>query len=377
MYFFVRYLTLLTIIGAGGVVPKCIVTVSALCLTPYNPRFVSAMNSAPTSLNYLESLPHGEELLAKLSSYLTPEEIEHKIELIEKINHLKVEKKAIILGHNYMTPDVFYGVSDFTGDSLALAKDAMESSAEMIIFAGVYFMAETAKILNPDTRVIIPDEEAGCSLSEAVTAEEVMRFKKDYPDVPVVTYINSSAAVKAVSDIICTSANAHKVVNSLEADTILFLPDSYLAANVQKRTNKKVISWNGKCMVHELFSEMDIELARKNFPNVKVVSHPECKPEVTKISDFTGSTSEIEKYISSEKPQQVLLLTECSMGDNIKTRQSDVEFVSTCQMCPHMQKITLEKILESLETETPEVNVDLDTAERAKTALVRMLDIGR
>ncbi len=320
------------------------------------------------------------KLSTKLSSYLTPEEIEQKFDLIEQINRLKKEKNAIILGHNYMTPDIFYGVSDYVGDSLALARDAQEATGtgvDIILFAGVYFMAETAKILNPNSTVLIPDEEAGCSLAEAVTAEEVLHFKKDRPDIPVVTYINSSAAVKAVSDIVCTSANAHKVVNSLESDTVLFLPDSYLAANVQKRTEKKVLSWNGKCMVHELFSEMDVEMAKKSYPGVKVVSHPECKPEVTGISDFTGSTTEIEKYIVSEKPSQVLLLTECSMGDNIKTQHQEVDFVSTCQMCPHMQKITLENILESLQQNRYEVSVPDDIASKARISLQRMLEIGR
>jgi len=312
-----------------------------------------------------------------LERYQTPDEINLSFSLIEQILELKKTKNAVILGHNYMTPDVFYGVSDFTGDSLALAKNAAETNADIILFNGVHFMAETAKILNPDKKVLIADLDAGCSLAEAVTSEEVIRFKEQNPGIPVVTYINSSAAVKAVCDIVCTSANAVKVVDSLEEPSVLLIPDGYLAMNVQKETEKKVLYWNGKCMVHELFSEMDVEMARKNFPGVKVVAHPECKPEVTKISDYTGSTSQIQNYIDSHHPSQVLLLTECSMGENIKGENNSVEFVSTCQVCPHMKKITLQGILRSLQEEIYEVHIDPDVQIGAEKSLRHMLDIGR
>ncbi|MES0489624.1 MAG: quinolinate synthase NadA [Leptospirales bacterium] len=312
-----------------------------------------------------------------LQRYMTPDEILTAFSLMDKIQDLKKAKNAVILGHNYMTPDVYYGVSDFTGDSLALAKNAAETDADIILFNGVHFMAETAKILNPHKKVLIADLDAGCSLAEAVTAEEVLRFKTENPKIPVVTYINSSASVKAVCDIVCTSANAVKVVESLPEPSVLMIPDGYLAMNVQKKTEKKVLYWSGKCMVHELFSEMDIEMARKNFPGVKVVAHPECKPEVTQISDYTGSTSQIQDYIESEQPSQVLLLTECSMGENIKGENSSVEFVSTCQICPHMKKITLEGVLRSLQEEVYEVFVEEKVRIGAEKSLRRMLDIGR
>lgn len=318
-----------------------------------------------------------EQVIQALSPYKTDNEIARITELIVKINQLKKEKNVVVLGHNYMSPDIYLGVSDFTGDSLALARHAAETNADIILFNGVHFMAETAKILNPRKKVLIADLDAGCSLAEAVRAEEVIRFKKENPGVPVVTYINSSAAVKAASDIVCTSANAAKVVNSLSQDRVLLIPDSYLAANVQKQTDKKIITWNGKCMVHELFSETDIHMARKTFPGVKVVAHPECHPEVTHSSDFTGSTSQIEKYIHENNPEKVLLLTECSMGENIKSTHQNIEFVSTCQMCPHMKKITLEGIYEALLEEKYEIEVDPEVSKQALKSLTRMLDIGR
>jgi len=318
-----------------------------------------------------------EKLKNILQKYLLQDEIEKAISMIREINILKKEKNAVILGHNYMTPDVYYGVSDYTGDSLALAQSAAKTEADIILFNGVYFMAETAKILSPSRKVLIADEDAGCSLSESITGDDVLSFKESHPGVPVITYINCSAEVKAASDIVCTSSNAVKVVNSVAEDTVYLIPDGFLAKNVQKKTDKKILYWNGKCMVHELFSEMDITMARKNFPGVKVLAHPECKPEVTKLSDYTGSTSQIQDYIQNEHPEQVLLLTECSMGENIKGENDSVDFVSTCQVCPHMKKITLERVLHSLKCETYEVQVPEEIRVNAEKSLRRMLAIGR
>jgi len=316
-----------------------------------------------------------EKIKNLLSTYLTPDEIKNRLELIEKINQLKKEKNAVILGHNYMTPDVFYGVSDFTGDSLYLSEQAAKTNADIIIFNGVYFMAETAKILNPEKKVLIADETAGCSLSESVKPEQLKKFRRENPGIPVISYINSSAEVKALSDIICTSANAVKVINSVKEDTVLFLPDSYLAANVQKETSKKIITWNGKCMVHELFTPFDIELSKKTFPGVHIIAHPECNPEITKIADFTGSTSQIQKYVEQKRPDKIFLLTECSMGENIKARFPEIQFVSTCQMCPHMKKINLDMIYHSITNEKFEINVEPEIIEKARISLNRMFEI--
>jgi quinolinate synthase len=318
-----------------------------------------------------------ENLIKLLGKYKTPDEINTILELIEKINKVKKEKNIIILGHNYMPPEIYYGVSDFTGDSLALSQKAANTDAKIILFCGVHFMAETAKILNPEKKVLIPNLEAGCSLAESITPEVIKDFRKHNPGVPVVTYINTSAAVKAECDVVCTSANAGKVLDSLESDTIFFIPDVYLARNAQMKTGKKLIFWNGKCMVHELFSKTDIEMARKTYPGVKVVAHPECKPDVIEVSDYAGSTSQIENFIESSHPEKILLLTECSMGENIKTTHPEIEFVSTCQICPHMHKITLENILKSAEDEIYEVTVDEETRIKAVKSLNKMLEIGR
>jgi len=317
------------------------------------------------------------QLEKHLQRYKTPEEIAEIFQIVEEINEIKRKKNLVILGHNYMPPEIYYGVSDFTGDSLALSQKAAETSADIILFNGVHFMAETAKILNPGKKVLIADPDAGCSLAESIDAQVVKNFRNNNPGIPVVSYINTSAEVKAESDIICTSANAAKVIDSLDSDTVFFIPDVYLARNVQKKTTKKIIYWNGKCMVHELFSAIDVDLARKTFPGVKVVAHPECTPEVTAVSDYTGSTSQIEKYIAESKPGKILLLTECSMGDNIKSAHPEVDFVSSCQICPHMHKISLEGILKAVREEIYEIHVDAAIIQKARKALNRMLEIGR
>lgn len=316
-------------------------------------------------------------LKERLSKYKTAREIEEIFSLLEQIREARKDKNMVILGHNYMPPEIYYGVSDFTGDSLGLSQKAAETSADIILFNGVHFMAETAKILNPSKKVLIADPNAGCSLAESIHPEVLIDFKKNNPGIPIVSYINTPAAIKAESDIICTSANATRVIESIDADTVFFIPDVYLAQNTQRHTKKKIITWNGKCMVHELFSASDIKMARKTFPGVQVVAHPECPPEIINESDYSGSTTEIEKYIDQNKPGKVLLLTECSMGENIRGVHPEIEFVSTCQICPHMHKITLEGILKAIKEEVYEITVDEKIIDRAAAALKRMLEIGR
>ena len=310
-----------------------------------------------------------------LSSTYLPDEIEIKLPIIEEINKLKKEKNAVILGHNYMTPDVFHGVSDIMGDSLYLSKMAAETNADLILFNGVHFMAETAKILSPSKKVLIADLKAGCSLAESITAEDVIQLRKLYPGAPVITYVNCSAEVKAETDICCTSANAVKIVNSVESDIVIFLPDEYLASNVQKHTQKKLITHPGRCMVHELYKKSDIEQTRKQFNDLVVISHPECSSDVVDASDFSGSTSEMSGYIEKSKATNIMLITECSMGDNLRSQFPSKHFVSTCQTCPHMKKITLEKVRDALLYEQYEIILPLDIIERGQRAVNRMLEI--
>ncbi|MDX1958577.1 MAG: quinolinate synthase NadA [Leptospiraceae bacterium] len=314
-------------------------------------------------------------LIEKLSKTYFPEEIEKKLPLIEEINQLKKEKKAVLLGHNYMTPDVFHGVSDIVGDSLYLSKMAAETEAEMILFNGVHFMAETAKILSPEKKVLIADLKAGCSLAESITREDVKKLKSMYPGVPVVTYVNCSAEVKAETDVCCTSANAVHIVNSIDSDTIIFLPDEYLASNVQKHTKKKLISHPGRCMVHEMYEMNDIIQARKQFEDLIVISHPECNSDVVDASDFSGSTSEMSNFIANTKQKNIMLITECSMGDNLRSEFPEKEFVSTCQTCPHMKRITLEKIRDSLLYEQFEVILDEEIIRLGQNSVKRMLEL--
>jgi quinolinate synthase len=317
------------------------------------------------------------ELEKKLSSYLTSTEIQDKLDLINKIRDIKEKKNILILGHNYMTPDIFHGLSDFSGDSLALAQKAAETDAEIILFNGVHFMAETAKILKPKARVLIADPAAGCSLSDSISVNDIDELRKTYPGIPIVCYINCSAAVKAEVDVICTSANAVKVVNSLPGDQVIMVPDQYLAENVALKTKKNVIAWSGKCIVHQLYTVDDLEVARLRFPGVKIIAHPECPTDVAESSDFSGSTSQMSGYIAESKAEKVMLLTECSMGDNLQSEFPYTEFIRSCQSCPHMKKITLEKILASVETETYEVEVPDHVIAGAQKSLNRMLEIGR
>jgi quinolinate synthase len=297
--------------------------------------------------------------------------------LVHEILRLKQEIGAVILAHNYQVPQIFYGIADFQGDSLGLAQQAMDVEEDTIVFCGVHFMAETAKILNPEKRVLIPDPEAGCSLSESITVEDVKLLKQRYPGVPVVTYVNTPAAIKAESDICCTSANARAVVDSLGVDRVIFLPDEYLALNVQKETDVEVIAWKGRCMVHEQFSVEQLKAYRQQFPGLVILAHPECSPEVCDEADFVGSTTGMTSFVDNTDSQRILLVTECSMSDNVQEAHPDKELVRPCTLCPHMKKITLENTLASLREGKYEVDVPADVLGRAQKAVARMLEIGR
>ena len=317
------------------------------------------------------------EIYKKISKSVP--EIEWKIHapLIEKINKLKIEKNAVILAHNYQTPEIYHGVADISADSLALAVEASKTSASIIVLCGVHFMAETAKLMNPSKKVLLPDMSAGCSLSSSITGDDVRLLKQKYPGVPVVSYINTSADVKAETDVCCTSANAVKVVESLNVDRVIFLPDQYLANYVAGNTKVKIISWKGTCIVHEKFTAKEVEEVRAANPGIKVIAHPECPPDVINASDFAGSTSGMVDYVSKNKPKKVMLVTECSMSDNVEADNPEVEFVKPCNLCPYMKKINLEKILDCLENETNEINIDKKISDAARKSVLRMTEIGR
>jgi len=324
-------------------------------------------------------------------------EIRIKAELAWKINELKQKRNAVILGHNYMEPALFYSIPDFTGDSLDLCRKAASTDKEVIVFCGVQFMAETAKILNPDKTVLIPSAKAGCSLADSITADDVRELKKRFPGVPVISYVNTYADVKAESDICCTSGNAAMVVESTQADTVIFLPDEYLAKNVARETGRHIIfpvkpnnrnhfdsdldyqmiGWHGKCEVHEKFTVEDIENIRKQFPDVFVLAHPECSPEVIEAADFSGSTKAMIKEVENSKAKRYLLLTECAMGDNIAVANPDKEMIRLCNIrCPHMNQITLEDTLNALELNRYIVEVPEEIRQRARQAVERMIAIG-
>ena len=296
---------------------------------------------------------------------------------IYEINKLKKKKNAIILAHNYQTPEIYHGISDFSADSLALAVKAAETKADIIIMCGVHFMAETAKLMNPKKKVLLPDMRAGCSLSSSVTGDDVRKLKKKYPGVPVVSYVNTSAEVKAETDVCCTSANAVKIVNSLDVNKVIFLPDDYLAKYVASQTDVEIISWKGTCEVHEKFNDEEINEIRKNNPDIKIIAHPECPPDVIKASDFAGSTSGMIKYVRDNQPKKVMMVTECSMSDNIQIDNPNVEFIRPCNLCPHMKRITLPKILDCLKNESNEILISNETIEKAKKSVERMAKIGR
>ena len=317
------------------------------------------------------------EIYKKISKHVP--EIEWKVHapLIEKINKLKKEKNAVILAHNYQTPEIYYGVSDIAADSLALAVEAAKTSADIIVLCGVHFMAETAKLMSPDKKVLIPDMDAGCSLAASLTGEDVRLLKKKYPGVPVVSYVNTSADVKAETDVCCTSANAVKVVESLKTDKVIFLPDQHLANYVAKQTKVKIISWKGSCIVHEQFSAKEIQDIREANPGIKVIGHPECPSDVLDACDFAGSTGGMIDYVKKNQPKKVMLVTECSMSDNVQADNPNVEFIKPCNLCPYMKKITLQKILDCLENETNEIFIEEKMAKAARKSVQRMAEIGR
>ena len=296
---------------------------------------------------------------------------------IYKINKLKKEKNAVILAHNYQTPEIYHGISDFSADSLALAVEAAKTKADIIVMCGVHFMAETAKLMSPEKKVLIPDMDAGCSLSSSITGEDVRNLKKKYPGVPVVSYVNTSAEVKAETDVCCTSANALKIVQSLGVKKVIFLPDDFLAKYVASQTDVEIISWKGTCEVHEQFNDEEINEIRKNNPGIKIIAHPECPPDVIRASDFAGSTSGMIKYVKDNQPDKVMMVTECSMSDNVQIDNPNVKFIRPCNLCPHMKKITLPKILDCLENETNELIMDKKTIEKARKSVERMAEIGR
>ena len=353
---------------------------------------------------------------------------------IYKINKLKKEKNAVILAHNYQTPEIYHGISDFSADSLALAVEASKTKADIIIMCGVHFMAETAKLMSPEKKVFLPDMRAGCSLSSSITGKDVRNLKKKYPGVPVVSYVNTSADVimaetaklmspekkvflpdmragcslsssitgkdvrnlkkkypgvpvvsyvntsadvKAETDVCCTSANAVKIVNSLGVKKVIFLPDDYLAKYVASQTDVEIISWKGTCEVHEQFNDDEINEIRKNNPGIKIIAHPECPPDVINASDFAGSTSGMIKYVKDNQPKKVMMVTECSMSDNVQIDNPNVQFIRPCNLCPHMKRITLPKILDCLENGTNEIFMSKETIEKARKSVERMAEIGR
>lgn len=325
----------------------------------------------PTILK--ETMP----LYERVKHFIPPMEWAVYAPYVHAINRIKKKRNAVILAHNYQSPDIFHCVADIVGDSLQLARDATKVDAEIIIQCGVHFMAETSKLLNPEKTVLIPDGEAGCSLSESITGADVRMLKSRFPGVPVVTYVNTSADVKAETDICCTSSNVVSIVESLESDTVLCIPDEYLALNVAKQTKKKILTWKGRCEVHERFTPEELLAYKEADPNIQIIGHPECHPDVIAVCDFSGSTAGMINYVKTERPPKVLLVTECSMASNIEAETPGVEFVKPCNLCPHMKRITLPKILTSLLDMTEEVLVDPAIADRARLAVERMIELSR
>tara|TARA_B100001564_G_C20644703_1_gene673861 strand:- start:968 stop:1927 length:960 start_codon:yes stop_codon:yes gene_type:complete len=295
--------------------------------------------------------------------------------LVKQINKLKKEKNAVILAHNYMTPEIYHCVADIVGDSLLLAKESQKAKADTIIMCGVHFMAETAKILNPDKKVLIPDMSAGCSLAESITGADVRLLKEKYPDVPVVSYVNTSADVKAETDICCTSSNAVEIVESLGVDKVIFLPDEYLGQNVAAQTKVEIVTFHGTCIVHERFTPEEIREYRKNYPGIVVLAHPECPPDVVAEADYTGSTSKMSNYVRDKQPKKVLMVTECSMSDNVAIENPEVEMIKPCNLCPYMKKITLQGIYNSLVNGTEEVKLSKAVMDKARLSIKRMIEV--
>ncbi|MGO9983090.1 MAG: quinolinate synthase NadA [Rhodomicrobium sp.] len=322
-----------------------------------------------------EAIRELKPVYARLERVIPPLEWAGHAPYIKAIRDLKRERNAVILAHNYMTPEVFHGVGDILGDSLQLAKEATKTDADVIVQCGVHFMAETSKLLNPNKTVLIPDAEAGCSLAASVTPEDVRALRAAYPGVPVVTYVNTSAAVKAECDICCTSANAVKVVESLGSPRVLLIPDEYLARYVATQTEVEIIAWKGRCEVHERFTGEELRGFRDSQPGLKIIAHPECPPDVIEAADYTGSTSGMIKWVQDHRPAHAVLVTECSMADNVAVEAPFTEFTRPCNLCPHMKRISLPKILDSLIFMKQEVKVDPETAARARLAVERMVNL--
>jgi quinolinate synthase len=314
-------------------------------------------------------------MYARVKSVITPLEWPYYAPRIKAINELKRQRNAVILAHNYMTPEIFHCVGDIKGDSLQLAKEAAKTKADIIVQAGVHFMAETSKLMCPDKTVLIPDLRAGCSLAASITGADVRLLREAYPGVPIVTYVNTSAEVKAESDICCTSANAVKVVESLGAPRVLCIPDEYLAKYVQTQTKVEIIAWKGHCEVHERFTGAELDAFRAADPSVRIIAHPECPPDVIEAADFTGSTAAMIGWVKSNRPKKVVLVTECSMSSNVAADMPETEFIRPCNLCPHMKRISLDTILDSLLTMEHEVTVDPSIAARARRAVERMVNL--
>ena len=340
-----------------------------------NTSLTTVETRTPTSM--AEAVAATREIYTKVRNLIPEVEWAAYAPLIVEIERLKRERNAVILAHNYQTPQIFHGVADITGDSLALAKRACETDSDVIVMCGVHFMAETAKILNPNRTVLIPDLEAGCSLAESITADDVRALKAKYPGVPVVTYVNTSAEVKAETDVCCTSANAVEVVESLGTERVIFLPDEFLGKWVASNTEVDVILWNGHCEVHEKFTVEEIANYRRQFPGVQVIAHPECDIDVLDSADMVGSTSGMINWVEQNRPERVVMITECSMSDNVAAEFPDVEFVRPCTICPHMKKITLEGIVACLEDLQYPVDVSPEIGRRARRSVERMLEVGR
>lgn len=318
-----------------------------------------------------------QDVYARMERVVAPPDWAIYAPYVRAINTLKKERNAVILGHNYMTPEIFHGVSDFVGDSLQLAIKASEVEEDVIVQAGVHFMAETSKILSPQKTVLMPDMDAGCSLAESITADGIEEMRAKYPGAPVVSYVNTTAEVKAASDICCTSSNAVQIVNAMENDTVIMTPDQYLAQNVANQSHKNVVYWPGSCIVHEQYSAQDLRDFREWNPGTRLIAHPECPPDVVAEADYSGSTSGIIKYVHDEKPEKALLITECSMASNIADELPEVDFVGPCNMCPYMKKITLEKILYSLHMMDGQVEVAEEVAVKARKSVQAMIDLSR
>ncbi len=332
--------------------------------------------SALPALDYSEEIARATAPLYDKVARVIPEiEWPFHAPYVDAINRLKHERDAIILAHNYQTPEIFHCVADVVGDSLALAREATKVDASVIVLAGVHFMAETAKLLNPEKTVLIPDLDAGCSLADSITGADVRLLREKYPGVPVVTYVNTSAEVKAEADVCCTSGNAVKVVEALGSGRVIFLPDEYLARYVATQTEVEIIYWRGHCEVHERFTGAEIEDYRQRFDGVVVIAHPECPPDVLDAVDFVGSTAGMIDYVGTNRPKRVLMVTECSMSDNVAAEYPDVEFIRPCNLCPHMKRITLPNILDSLRDMSPSVEINPAVAERARHSVERMLEL--